>query len=308
MKTNNIHNNSTDNIHNNTAGNVNPTDTLSEAARDFAREVAREVAGTARISITGAKRGIAATVTALISRFIGGIAGAIGRFFGWLGTPHGTLATGIAVTLATLAWLIWGAAPDGTALCAALIVPGIAGGKHIGGEPLTTDNLAKANDKLLVNDIDSRIVKIRPMATPIDQISRYAGARHCGSMEVEYYSVDTKEVKATVAADFTPGASERKRAFDLTVDPAAIFEVSETVLVPGVKDDITNQSIVLYITAVNPDTGTITVNAVNGRYLPNLPAGTQLVRMGRAAGELDVQTGQFEALPQKQSNYCQIFK
>ena len=30
--------------------------------------------------------------------------------------------------------------------------------------------------------------------------------------------------------------------------------------------------------------------------------------MGRAASELDVQTSQFEALPVKSQNYCQIFK
>ena len=42
--------------------------------------------------------------------------------------------------------------------------------------------------------------------------------------------------------------------------------------------------------------------------MPALPAGTRLVRMGRAATELDVQTAQFAALPQKDSNHCQIFK
>lgn len=36
--------------------------------------------------------------------------------------------------------------------------------------------------------------------------------------------------------------------------------------------------------------------------------GVQIVRMGRAAAELDVQTPQFEAMPKKSSNYCQIFK
>ena len=42
--------------------------------------------------------------------------------------------------------------------------------------------------------------------------------------------------------------------------------------------------------------------------IPTIPEGTMLVRMGRAASELDVQTPQFEALPQKSQNYCQIFK
>jgi hypothetical protein len=39
-----------------------------------------------------------------------------------------------------------------------------------------------------------------------------------------------------------------------------------------------------------------------------IAAGAEIVRMGRAATELDVQTAQFEALPKKKTNNCQIFK
>ena len=55
----------------------------------------------------------------------------------------------------------------------------------MGGGPVTTDIL---NDEtsLLLNEIDSHIVKIRPMATPIDQISRWNDSKHCGSMVVDY--------------------------------------------------------------------------------------------------------------------------
>ena len=45
-----------------------------------------------------------------------------------------------------------------------------------------------------------------------------------------------------------------------------------------------------------------------GIAIPAIPAGTRLVRMGRAATELDVQTAQFAALPRKAYNNCQIFK
>ena len=55
--------------------------------------------------------------------------------------------------------------------------------------------------------------------------------------------------------------------------------------------------------------------AVNGAKIgsvencvPSIPSLTTLIRMGRAASELDVQTAQFESLPQKAQNYCQIFK
>ena len=50
------------------------------------------------------------------------------------------------------------------------VVAGVAGGKHVGGEPLTLELSREASPDLLRNEIDERIVKIRPMATPIDQI------------------------------------------------------------------------------------------------------------------------------------------
>ena len=63
------------------------------------------------------------------------------------------------------------------------------------------------------------------------------------------------------------------------------------------------------------DGASISAVTVNGQTIgefenciPTIPEGTMLVRMGRAASELDVQTPQFEALPQKSQNYCQIFK
>ena len=61
---------------------------------------------------------------------------------------------------------------------------------------LTTTLTNETSPELLRNEIDSRIVKIRPSSTPLDQISRLGSARRAGSMRVEYYSVDTKEGSA----------------------------------------------------------------------------------------------------------------
>lgn len=72
----------------------------------------------------------------------------------------------------------------------AVVVAGVAGGKHIDDEPLTTDLTRGASPDLLLNEIDQQIVKIRPMATPIDQLSRCAGSKHAGSMIVDYYNVE----------------------------------------------------------------------------------------------------------------------
>lgn len=219
------------------------------------------------------------------------------------------IATGAAL------YMLMESCRGGEYVMAMSIVAGAAGGKHIGGEPLTLDNSRTASPDLLRNEIDSRIVKIRPMATPIDQISRHAGARSSGSMTVEYYSVDTKEIEATLTADSTEATSlGRGQGAVLNTDKNTIFEASETIMVPEVMattESGSEETLVLYV--VSRDNTGITVVSVNNysgrsKAVPQLTTGTKLIRMGRAAAELDVQTPQFEAMPQKKKNNCQIFK
>ena len=107
---------------------------------------------------------------------------------------------------------------------------------------------------------------------------------------------------------------------ELTLKDATSFEPSETILVKDVKgyksDGKTpdSQDLVMYI--LSKDGNAITCKAINGPknpedgeiHVPSIPSGSVIVRMGRAAAELDVQTPQFEALPVKERNYCQIFK
>lgn len=79
------------------------------------------------------------------------------------------------------------------------IVNGAAGASHVIGSPLTNAVTRETAPDLLLNDIDSRIVKVRPMATPIDQISRAGTSRNCKSMIAEYYSVDTVPTSSAVS-------------------------------------------------------------------------------------------------------------
>ena len=97
----------------------------------------------------------------------------------------------------------------------------------------------------------------------------------------------------------------------LKTDANEIFQPTTTIIVPSVKAS-SGGSLVLYVTANNGPAG-VKVVAVNntigsGHGVPALAAGTELVRMGRAAAELDVMTSQFESLPTKSDNFCQIFK
>ncbi|MBP5687709.1 MAG: DUF5309 family protein [Muribaculaceae bacterium] len=206
----------------------------------------------------------------------------------------------------------------------AVVVAGVAGGKHIDDEPLTTDLTRGASPDLLLNEIDQQIVKIRPMATPIDQLSRCAGSKHAGSMIVDYYNVDTKPTTAEVASDYvepTAGsATTDDTRITLSTTNDDMFDVSDTILVQGVNgyDESgtvqSNQELVLYVTSRDDNNG-LKVQAVNGKKIgtiegcvPSIEEGTILIRMGRAATELDVMSPQFEALPHKAQQHCQIFK
>lgn len=200
----------------------------------------------------------------------------------------------------------------------AKIISGVSGGKHVVDGPLTLDLTMQASPGLLRNEIDDRIVKIRPMATPIDQISRHAGSRMCGSMIVDYYSVDTKPIEAEVVSLQTSSSAQPVNGFvisRMSTTNDAIFEPSETIMVPDVAvTDPEGKASTLVLYVVSRDTGGVQIVSVNNRnengdfVVPALSGGMKLVRMGRAAAELDVQTAQFEALPTKSQNYCQIFK
>lgn len=188
----------------------------------------------------------------------------------------------------------------------------------INNHPTTTTAIAQESPELLRNAIDQRITKIMPTSTPIDQLSRCAMPRHAGAMTVDYYSVDTRPTGTVTTAAVANGAGTRNgEIYTLNIQTAdnSIFDASETVLVPDVKGG-NGQPLMLYVVKVN-DNGVV-MSPVNGvtvngsgpdpLFFPAIPVGSRIERMGRAAAELDVQTGQFACVPRKERNNCQIFK
>lgn len=184
----------------------------------------------------------------------------------------------------------------------------------ITGEPLTTLNASETAPELLRNDVDQRITKLRPMATPVDQLSRYAASRPCRSMVVDYYAVATRQGQTTVAKskENMVVSDPARGLFEIEVADEGLFDPSETVILP---DSLTpsGEPMVFYVTSgAGKKLSLRGINgAIDGSGAMNMgavKAGDRVVRMGRAAGELDVQTTQYEALPEKKQNYCQIFK
>lgn len=207
---------------------------------------------------------------------------------------------------------------------------GITAGDNVNGtEGIATESQGRilADPEFYSKDIDKRITKIRPMATPVDQISRYAKAQKSDSFEVKYYSVGTRPIKTTVSTALEQMTSSTA---PLLVADTSMFTLDDTIRVVGVKG-ITNEKgqayaslgldadqipdLVLCVCGVN-DNGYPLVYAVNGVVdsatnmpilSPAIPKDTVLVRMGKACGELDVQTGRFNNIPSAEVQYCQNF-
>ncbi|MGN0213396.1 MAG: DUF5309 family protein [Muribaculaceae bacterium] len=226
------------------------------------------------------------------------------------------------VALVTLTLLVISCYTECATMAFALVATG-TGGEMVTGGPVTTDAVHESKNDYLLNEIDRQITKIRPMATPVDQLSRLAGAKRCGSMVVDYYNVDTKPTKCTVKKGIVlPDDGiyvESNTRPTLVTSNDDVFDISDTILVKGVSGynadgTKSNSDLVLYVVGKSDDKG-LTVMAVNGMdvdglsgVVPAISAGTELIRMGRAATELDVQTAQFEAMPQRATQNCQIFK
>ena len=173
--------------------------------------------------------------------------------------------------------------------------------------PLTFPVSKSLSPELLHNNIDSRVVKIRPAATPLDQISRFAGARKCSSMQVEFYSARMKDPSSEV----TEAVAEQKRiqqgnVVNIKVKTASIFSPSETIVIPAVTAG--GKAVVGYINEIEGTTLKLIPVGTYPYDLPAIAVGAKVVRMGRAAGELDVQTSIHTTLPNKDFNLCQIFK
>lgn len=200
-----------------------------------------------------------------------------------------------------------------------------AGDDNANGISTESQGRTNADPEFYTKEIDKRITKIRPMATPIDQISRYATAQKSGSFEVKYYSVGTRPITCKTSGEIT--AQSSGQSIELKVDDPLMFTLDDTIRVVGVKgkydekgkaydpSDENTPDLVLCVCGRTQDTNMPVVYAVNGLldsnnvpiWVPAIPSGTTLARMGKACGELDVQTGRFNNTPTPEIQYCQNF-
>ena len=163
---------------------------------------------------------------------------------------------------------------------------GISRGGHERAEGIATETFGREDDpEIYQKEIDERITKIRPMATPIDQISRYATAQRSGSFEVKYYSVGTRPVKTTLTTAVTASSTP---SVEIEVADPDMFTLDDTIRVVGVKAKTDYKGVAYNANAANtPDlvlcvcgktsTGQPIVYAVNGTMVSQQPIGVPAI-------------------------------
>lgn len=191
-------------------------------------------------------------------------------------------------------------------------------GVSVSGEVLDTHITEQNAPNLILPDIEEAVLKMKPSSTPIDQILRHAKNRPCESMEFGYYAVDVRPSKSKVKTAYTKPTSNPPVRCTLDLADNTLFDESDTILFPDVKPEGSKMPLVALVVGKSSD-GKLNVIALNGVQckpgdvkkgltLPSLAENTVAIRMGRAAGEVDVQSPSLESLPERETNFCQIFK
>ncbi len=178
---------------------------------------------------------------------------------------------------------------------------------HVTGGPLTAATVESFDTGFVLPDIDRRILKIRPMATPVDQISRAARSRSSASMEVKYYSVDSRPSAAKISS-ISAAEGEGFLIALANKQELKAFAKTDTVLLTGTLAGGVAHT--FYITGTEGKNLTALYVGPDDNFVPGGDAAddSSIVRMGRAAAELDVQTPQTTFVPKADDNFCQIFK
>lgn len=198
-------------------------------------------------------------------------------------------------------------------------------GKGVEGAHTRTEGEAIAESQkdydYYVKEINKRICEMKLESCPIDQILRSASrTNHSKSMVVKFYQIGQRPIKSTLSEAVeatTDGAAH-------TIKPVnnSAFDSMDTILFPDVmgykEDGVTRETLVpLMVRVVAQDVSqNPTVIAINGKLnsargnrwdLPEIPAGAKMLRLGRAAGETDVETASYYQLPEPSEQFCQRF-
>lgn len=210
-------------------------------------------------------------------------------------------------------------------MTAAGLDPQNGGGFDVPGDMTVTKTEQIADPEYYVKMVNQRICEMKFTGTPIDQILRNASSHTTNSITVKFYSVGQKPLKTTLKTKVT-ATSQTGNTITLDVANPNVFGSMDTILVLDGKGNFVtgykgegfaeaDKVHALMLRVLDKDTsGKPIVYAVNGQAVngkpfkvPDLEAGSILIRLGRAAGEKDVSTGSYYSLPEPTEQYCQRY-
>lgn len=199
-------------------------------------------------------------------------------------------------------------------------------GTGVAGDKTLTEAQAimegeKRDYDFYVTQINKHIVEMKLESCPIDQILRAASkTQKSKSILVKYYEIGQRPIKTTLSEAIV--ATSDGVAHALKPVNNSVFDFQDTIIFPeimGYKADGTTRETLkpLMVRVVAQDQQqypmVIAVNGANNAVkgnnwdLPAIPAGALMLRLGRAAGEKDVETASYYDLPNPSDQYCQRF-
>ena len=160
----------------------------------------------------------------------------------------------------------------------------------------------------LDDDLDKKIVMIRPQDTPIDTFTRsIANNEPCKSWEAGGWEIGTRETRDTVKADVSASATT------ITVDNPDMWKPGDTFLIhghsgsddTGPKLDGSSNPVQCIIKSISSDALTIQrVGALNAA-IPAIAEDDILVRLSPAVSELEASVEGFAIQPSDRKYYNQ---
>ncbi len=199
-------------------------------------------------------------------------------------------------------------------------------GTGVAGDKTLTEAQAIMEDQVHDYDyyqtqINKHIVEMKLESCPVDQILRASSkTQKSSSIKVKYYEIGQRPIRTTLDEAITATSNGTANV----VKPAnnTCFDFMDTIMFPGVmgykEDGVTRETLKpLMVRVVAQDAQQYPmVIAVNGAKnaskgnnwdLPAIPRGATMLRLGRAAGEKDVETASYYNLPDPSEQFCQRF-
>jgi len=220
------------------------------------------------------------------------------------------------------------------------VICAVGPGAVVAGTTLTTTETQAGSPELLQPSVSSKITEMFPSKVPLNHILRQissanmSGQHGTGAYVHKFYEIDFRNVTAeTTVAYAVPLVNDVPAptlTAELTVDNAQMFTKDDTLL-PVISTPTQYQKgydyslgapeesgpLQLIIVGINYGQNKITVQTTNGwrttssneltAYMPAIPVGTKLIRLGTALGELDAQASAWQDIPTNAFNYVQTF-